>query len=104
MKRISKAAMTACAMLAGSALADGDTLGRNMAASCATCHGTNGRSVGGMAVLAGYDVEKFQQAFRDFKSGAKPATLMHQIVRGYDEAQVRAMAAYFAAQREGGAK
>ena len=59
MKRISKAAVTACAMLAGSALADGDILGRNMAASCATCHGTNGRSVGGMAVLAGYDPEKF---------------------------------------------
>lgn len=97
MKRIAVAVTVAFAVLAGAARAD--DLARNMAASCATCHGTNGKSVGGMAVLAGYRPDLLVRAFRDFKSGAKPATLMHQIARGYDEAQVRALAAYFAAQK-----
>ena len=97
MKRIAIAVTVAFAVPAGAAHADNQA--RNMAASCATCHGTNGKSVGGMAALAGYQQDKLIQAFKDFRSGAKPATLMHQIAKGYDEAQVRALAAYFAAQK-----
>ena len=96
MKRISIAVTVVFAVLTGAARADNQA--RNMAASCATCHGTNGKSVGGMAVLAGYQQELLIQAFKDFKSGARPATLMHQLAKGYDEAHVRALAAYFAAQ------
>ena len=99
MKRISIAVAVALAVPAGAANADNDNLGRNMAASCATCHGTNGKSVGGMAVLAGYRQDLLVQAFKDFKSGVRPATLMHQIANGYDEAQVRSLAAFFAAQK-----
>lgn len=104
MQRLSMIGAAACvvlagAVLAGAALADDGTLGRNIAASCASCHGTDGKSVAGMVALAGYEPDKLIQAFKDFKSGAKSATLMHQFARGYDEAQVRAVAAYFAAQK-----
>lgn len=97
MRRIS-IVLTAALVLPGAA-AYADDAARNLAASCATCHGTNGKSVGGMMVLAGYPKEAMIQAFKDFKSGARPATIMHQFAKGYSEAQVGAMAAYFAAQR-----
>ena len=54
---------------------------RYLAANCANCHGTNGRSVGVMESLAGYDKEKFITNMKEFRSGDKPATLMHQLVK-----------------------
>ena len=38
------------------------------------------------------------QTIKDFKSGAKPATIMHQIAKGYTDDQLKLIAAYFAAQ------
>ncbi len=76
-------------------------LARNLAATCANCHGTNGRAVpgSGSEALAGIDKDKLLQKLRDFRSGAKPATIMHQISKGYTEAQLELVAAYFAAQK-----
>jgi cytochrome subunit of sulfide dehydrogenase len=34
----------------------------------------------------------------DFKSGNQPATIMHQIAKGYTDEQIRLMAGFFAAQ------
>ena len=36
---------------------------------------------------------------RDFRSGAKPATIMHQISKGYSEEQLDMIAGWFAAQK-----
>ena len=76
-------------------------LARNLAATCANCHGTDGRSVAGSgsAGLAGTDKDTLMQKLRDFRSGARPATIMHQISRGYTEAQLELIAAYFAARK-----
>jgi sulfide dehydrogenase cytochrome subunit len=71
---------------------------RYLAANCANCHGTDGRSVGVMESLAGYDREKFITNMREYRSGDKPATLMHQLVKGYTDQQISDLAAYFAAQ------
>lgn len=87
------------AAVAGSAFADDPNYGRSMASACSSCHGTNGKSVGGMEVLAGYPKEKMVKAFVDFRSGAKPATVMHQLAKGYKDEQVEAIATYFAAQK-----
>lgn len=73
---------------------------RYLAANCANCHGTNGRSVGVMESLAGYDKEKFITNMKEFRSGDKPATLMHQLVKGYTDQQIADLAAYFAAQKK----
>jgi len=75
-------------------------LARNLAATCANCHGTNGRAIAGSgsAALAGVAQDTLMQKLRDFRSGAKPATIMHQISKGYTEAQLELIAAYFAAQ------
>lgn len=73
-------------------------IARNLAAACATCHGTNGASHGDMPALAGREKSFLVQQMQDFKSGKRPATVMHQIARGYSDEQVETLAAYFAAQ------
>ena len=80
------------------ALAQDIHLARNLAATCASCHGTDGQARGDMKPLAGMAAQQLRQAFAEFKSGARPATVMHQIARGYTEAQIGLIAGYFATQ------
>jgi sulfide dehydrogenase cytochrome subunit len=88
------------ALLAGAppVLAQDALLARNLAASCANCHGTNGNALGDMKPLAGMSADKIVAMVADFKSGAQPATIMHQIAKGYSDEQIRLVAGYFAAQ------
>lgn len=73
---------------------------RGMAAACANCHGTQGRAQTGMDSLAGVNKEELLKKLMDFKTGKKPATIMHQLSRGYSDDQLAALAAYFAAQKK----
>ncbi len=95
------AAAFCLAGMAASAAAADPHLGRNLAATCANCHGTNGKAVpgSGMDALAGMEKEKLLQKLKDFKSGIKPATIMHQISKGYTDEQMDLIAAYYAAQK-----
>jgi cytochrome c553 len=77
-----------------------DSAGRDLAASCAMCHGTDGRSAGGNEPLAGMAKDDLVRKVKEFRSGAKPATIMHQISKGYSDAQIEKIAAYFAAQKK----
>jgi len=74
-------------------------LARNLAATCANCHGTNGKAKGDMKPLAGMPADKLVAMLADYKSGAQPATIMHQIAKGYTDEQIRLVAAYFASQK-----
>jgi len=85
--------------LAGAASADNHVLSRNMASACASCHGTNGNSVGGMDPLAGMPKAEMIKKMQDYRSGAKPATVMHQLAKGYTDQQVEMIANFFAAQK-----
>jgi len=71
-----------------------------LAATCANCHGTQGHAVPGSVVpgLAGAPAGFVLDQLKAFRSGAKPATVMHQIAKGYSDAQLAQIAAYFAAQ------
>lgn len=71
---------------------------RDLAATCANCHGTNGHARGEMKTLAGMPAEKLTKLIADFKSGAQPATIMHQISKGLTDEQVQLVAGFFAAQ------
>ena len=73
---------------------------RSMAASCSACHGTNGVALQGMDSLAGQKKEDLLKKMQDFKSDKKPATLMHQLSKGYSDAQIEQLASYFAAQKK----
>jgi cytochrome c553 len=73
---------------------------RSWAAGCANCHGTNGQAQPGLASLAGASKDETVQKMKEFKSGTRPATLMHQLAKGYTDEQIEAIAAYFAAQKK----
>ncbi len=73
---------------------------RSMAASCAGCHGTSGVAQPGMESLAGVPKDEFQKKMMDFKTGKKPATIMHQLSKGYSDAQIEQLASYFAALKK----
>ena len=83
----------------GAAQAAENHNGRNLAAACSACHGTNGVSVGGMAALAGMDKTHMVNTMQEFKSGKRPATLMHQIAKGYSDEQIGQIAEFFAQQK-----
>lgn len=76
-----------------------DTHSRNLAASCAGCHGTNGHSAGGAPVLAGIDKKLFVSQMKDFKSGARTGTVMHHHAKGYSDEEFEKMGEFFAAQK-----
>jgi len=92
-------ALAALALAAPAAQAQDLNLARNLAATCANCHGTNGNARGDMKPLAGLSAEKIIAAVADYKSGNQPATIMHQISKGYSDEQIKLVAAYFAAQK-----
>ena len=83
---------------AGLGHAQDANLGRNLAASCANCHGTNGHARGDMHSLAGVDADRLSALLAGYKSGTQTGTIMQQIAKGYTDEQIRLIAAYFAAQ------
>ena len=73
---------------------------RNLAAGCAICHGTGGKAVTKDVIpLAGLPREHIATQMRAFRDGQRPATVMHQIAKGYSDAQIDAMAAWFSSQK-----
>ena len=73
---------------------------RSLAATCGQCHGTDGHAIEAAALpgLAGLPTSYLIEQISSFKSGTRPATVMHQIARGYSDAQIDQLARYFAAQ------
>lgn len=70
-----------------------------MAHSCAACHGTHGQ-LGDefFKPLAGMPVQQFVRTMTDFRENRRPATLMGHVARGFTDADLQAMAEFFAAQ------
>jgi len=75
---------------------------RALAANCAGCHGTEGRAPRDSLVpgLAGMPEAHFVVQMKAFQSGARQGTLMPQLAKGYSDAQILALAQYFAAQKK----
>ena len=77
-----------------------DSAGRNLASGCAICHGTDGRATTKDAIaLAGVPKEHIATQLRAFRDGKRAATVMHQIAKGYSDAQIDQLASWFAAQK-----
>jgi len=84
--------------LTSSAYAQDPNAARSLAATCFTCHGTDGISVNNVPPsIAGQNKDYLLQQLKDFKSGKRPATIMHQQAKGYSDEQLERIAAYFAA-------
>ena len=95
-----KAVLLLAALAASSATWAQDSGGRNLAAACAICHGTQGKPAAGAPLipLAGLPRDHIASQMRAFRDGQRPATVMHQIAKGYNDVQIDAIAAWFAAQ------
>jgi cytochrome subunit of sulfide dehydrogenase len=91
----------AAALFVAAPTAAQDVDARNLAAACAICHGTGGRPAPNapLVPLAGLPQDHIATQMRAFRDGKRPATVMHQIAKGYTDAQIDAMAAWFAAQK-----
>ena len=53
-----------------------------------------------MPGLAGMPAAYLVEQLKAFKAGTRPATVMHQLAKGYSDAQVDQIAAYYAAQKK----
>jgi sulfide dehydrogenase cytochrome subunit len=74
---------------------------RTLAASCAACHGTDGRVVGGAGVpsLAGQPREVLANQLRLFRDGRRYSTIMGQLSKGFSDARIDELAGYFSSQK-----
>ena len=101
MKRTQAVCIVAALTLGGSSQAqvsDGTQV-RNWASACANCHGTEGVAQPGMPSLAGRPKDDLLQRLLEFKGGTRPATIMHQLAKGYSDEQLAALAGYFASRK-----
>ncbi len=71
---------------------------RSLAATCSQCHGTDGRVPPGsaMTALAGKPASFLIEQLTAFKNGTRAGTVMPQLAKGYSDAQIVQLAAYFA--------
>lgn len=77
--------------------------GDMLAHTCAACHGTLGQlGDESFMPLAGMPASQFVNTMLDFRSGKRPATLMGYVARGFNDQELHAMAAFFAAQPAAG--
>lgn len=79
------------------ALAQDAVDGTRLADACSSCHGLNG--AGGTAIppIAGLAPDDFVALMRSFQDQSTPATIMNRLARGYNEAEIAALADYFSA-------
>lgn len=75
-------------------------LARNLAATCAMCHGTGGVSQGVVPSLAGVAKEDTVTKLAEFKSGKRTGTIMPQLAKGFSDEQIDLVAGWFAAQKK----
>ena len=102
-KIIVSAGVTLLGLMSSVQAQDKETLYvKSLAATCANCHGTNGKAVEGSSVvsIAGLDKAYIVAQMKAFKTGTRPATVMHQLSKGYSDAQIETLATYFAAQKK----
>lgn len=81
--------------VADAAMASGPAL----ANACAACHGPDGRSQGAIPSIDNLSAEDFIVALQAFRADTRKGTVMNRIGKGVDDAEIAAMAAYFAGRR-----
>jgi sulfide dehydrogenase cytochrome subunit len=67
-----------------------------LAYTCVTCHGPEGHSQGAIPSLATLSSADIVTALQAFRAETRPSTVMHRIARGLDDADITAVATYFA--------
>jgi cytochrome subunit of sulfide dehydrogenase len=69
------------------------------AAACSGCHPASTRVTSPVPRLAGLDRAAIVRAMQDFRAGTRAATVMDRIAKGFTDAEIQAIAAWYAAQK-----
>ena len=69
------------------------------AAACSGCHPSSARASSPVARIAGRDRAEIVKAMHEFRSGERAATVMDRIAKGFDDAEIEAIATWFAQQK-----
>jgi sulfide dehydrogenase cytochrome subunit len=91
------AAAIACVSIAAATIASAEPPAG--AAACSGCHPSVARGPSPVARLAGRDRAEIIKAMQDFRSGARTGTVMDRIAKGFTDAEIQAIATWYAAQR-----
>jgi cytochrome c553 len=69
------------------------------ASSCSGCHAANAKVDTAVPRLAGRKAADIVAQMRAFRTGEKPATVMGRIAKGFSDAEIEAIAAWYAQQK-----
>ena len=70
------------------------------APSCSGCHPATRGVETAVPRLAGRDAAQVVSAMQAFRSGQRPSTIMDRIAKGFTDDEVRAIATWYAAQKD----
>lgn len=70
------------------------------ASSCTGCHPATAGVATAVPRLNGRDAAQIATAMTEFRTGKRSATVMDRIAKGFTDDETKAIAAYFAAQKE----
>jgi cytochrome subunit of sulfide dehydrogenase len=97
MKSLIRVLLTITLWLPGTVAAEmGSVRGAVLAHACMTCHGPDGRSQGAIPSLTTLSSADITTALQAFRAETRPSTVMHRIAKGLDDADITAVATYFA--------
>lgn len=69
--------------------------GQMLSLSCASCHGTDGKSTAITPSIAGMGKTTMYQTLLDYKNGKKTGTMMQKHVKGFTDAELEQVSYYF---------
>jgi len=69
------------------------------ASSCSGCHAANAAANTPVPRLAGRNAAEIVTQMQAFRSGAQPSTVMDRIAKGYSDAEIAAIATWYAQQK-----
>src|SRR5690242_535236 len=70
------------------------------ASSCTGCHPATSGVATPVPRLNGQAAAQITTAMTEFRTGKRPATVMDRIAKGFTDDETKAIAAYFAAQKD----
>ena len=69
--------------------------GQMLSLSCASCHGTDGKSVAVTPYIAGMGKNTMYSILLAYKNGEKTGTMMQKHVKGFSDAELEQISYYF---------
>ncbi len=66
-----------------------------LASTCLSCHGPNAQGSGGIPGLSSQQQAYLAAQLRAFKGGARPATVMNRLAKGYTDDEIAGLALHF---------